>query len=189
MLGYSEKCYGCRGLTLDKHWDAQCSAMEPSVRRQRPLFLLVLEASGPDSSWKPQFSWPRVLCSSRSTRQNSGWLIPNSSGVPRNVHAGAGSLVLLQGKSLLPRHDVGSHQPSFSQVTPLSPWEGLVTLLQHRAGSGEPWETCASWGCYCGERSVRELAPHPGITHAMIWGIHPSQFTIQTSTALCVYVT
>lgn len=84
MLGYSEKRYGCRGLTLDKHWDSQCLAMKHSIRKQRPL-LLVLEAWGPDSSWKTQVSWWSVMCSSRSTWKNSGRLIHNSSGIPRNA--------------------------------------------------------------------------------------------------------
>lgn len=187
MLGYSEKSYGWRGLALDKHWDSQCPAMEHSVRKQRSHFLLVLELWGPDSSWKQQFNWRAVLCSSRNLWKNFGWLIHNSPGAPRNMWLGWDPWHSCKGESesLLPLHNVGSNRASLTQVTLQSPWEGLVSLLQHRAGM-QLWD--ASWGCCCGEESVRELAPHPGITHAMIWEIHPSQFMLQTFMALCVCV-
>lgn len=205
MLGYSAKRYGHGGLTLRKHRDSPRPATEHFVRKPRTIFcfsfsfFLMLEALDPDSSWKPQLSWRWVLCSSRSTWKNSGWLIHNSSGVPGNVRTGAGSLALLQGRGLLPRQDVGSHQPSSTQVTsqpPGSPrghpttserdWSPCSSTGQGSIALGD-LTTCASWRCCCGEGSVRELAPYSGVTRATIWGIHPRLFSIRIFIPVCVW--
>ena len=126
----------------------------------------MLEALGPDSSWKPQLSWRWALCSSGSTWKNSGQLIHNSSGVPGNVCTAAGSLALLRGRGPLPQQDVGSNQPSSTQVTlqpPGSPrgrptaseryWSPCCSTGWGSVALGE-LTTCASWWCCCGEGSV-----------------------------------
>lgn len=157
------------------------------------------EALGPDSGWKPQLSWQWALRSSGSAWKNSGWLIHNSSGIPGNVRTGAGSLALLSGRGLLPWQDVGSNQPSSTQVTSQPPG----SLWGRPAASERDWSPCcstgrgsvalgdlticASWRCCCGEGSVRELAPYPGLTCAMIWGIHPSLFNICIFIRVCVW--
>lgn len=140
MLGYSEKSYGWRGLALDKHWDSQCPAMEHSVRKQRSHFLLVLELWGPDSSWKQQFNWWAVLCSSRNLWKNFGWLIHNSPGVPRNMWLGWDPWHSCKGESASSTQC--GQQPSFS-------YPGNPSVSMRGAGlppAAQGWN--AALGCF-----------------------------------------
>lgn len=79
---------------------------------------------------------------------------------------------------------MGSNQAPLTQVTPQSPWEGLVSLLQHRAGSG-------ALGCFMRVLLWGMVSEGAGVMSwdntGNIWGIHPSQFTLWTFIAVCVW--
>lgn len=195
MLGYSEKRYGCRGLTLDKHWDSQCLAMKHSIRKQRPL-LLVLEAWGPEAVEKHRSAGDQWCAATEArgkiqadssiihlaSQGTQGWSripgVPARELLPWNCYQGNCT------KGLLPWHDMGSNQAPLTQVTPQSPWEGLVSLLQHRAGSG-------ALGCFMRVLLWGMVSEGAGVMSwdntGNIWGIHPSQFTLWTFIAVCVW--